>query len=352
MPARIQRRRAKGWRLPPGARYVGRPTRWGNPFPISASRPRAEAVARYREWVTTQPDLLEAARAELAGRDLVCWCPLGEPCHADVLLELANPGGTAMVDADVHRNRAPVRVPVLCDFRVPERDWYASRLDAAAPWPAAGLVLDAGCGPGGYVPGVLERLGAGGAVVGLDVAAVRARAAQDEGGALGVAGDVTSLPFADAAFDAAMALHMLYHVPDIPAAVQELRRVVRPGGFLMVTTNAGDDEAEITELYRRAGGTDDGAFGDWRFCIENAKPYLRAAFDRVELHLEESQLIVRDVAPMRNSIESLRYLVEPGLDPALPWSVFLDRLTEEAQQVIDRNGAFVVHARTGIFVCS
>ena len=338
--------------MPPGAVYVGRPTRWGNPFAIGPSQTRAEAVARYRAWVATQPELIDVIRAVLVGRDLVCWCPLGEPCHADALLELANPGGGAMVDANVHRNRPPVRVPVLCDFRVPERDWYASRLDAVGSWPAGGLVLDAGCGPGGYVPGVLERLGDGGTVVGMDLAEVRARAAQDEAGALGVTGDVGALPFGDGTFDAAMALHMLYHVPDIATAVRELRRVVRPGGFLMVTTNAGDDEPEIADLFRRAGGTDDGAFGDWRFCIENAEPFLRSAFDRVELHLEESQLVVREVAPVVNSIDSLRYLVEPGLDPTLPWPEFLTRLAAETQRIIDAEGAFVVQARTGVFVCS
>ena len=338
--------------MPADAVYVGRPTRWGNPFAIGPEQSRQVAVARYREWLATQPELLDAARAELAGRDLLCWCPLGEPCHADVLLEVANPGGAAMVDAGVHRNRAPVRVPVLCDFRVPERDWYASRLDAVAAWPTDGLVLDAGCGPGGYVPSVLERLGPDGAVVGLDVAEVRARAARDEAGALGLAGDVVALPFADGSFDAALALHMLYHVPDIPAAVQELRRVVRPGGFLLVTTNAGDDEPEIAELHRRAGGTDEGAFGDWRFCLENAEPFLHRSFDRVELHLEESQMVVRDVAPVVNSIDSLRYLVEPGLDPSVPWEVYLARIRDEAQRTIDAEGAFVVHARTGVFVCS
>jgi SAM-dependent methyltransferase len=331
---------------------VGRPTRWGNPFTVEGTVTRDEAVARYRSWLATQPQLLDEARSRLAGRDLVCWCPPGAACHADVLLEVANPGGTAMVDAQVHRNRAPVRVPVLCDFRVPERDWCASRLDAAGTWPSGGRVLDAGCGPGTYVAGVLDRLGAGGTVVGLDLAEERVRAARDDGGAHGIAGDVVSLPFADASFDAALALHMLYHVPDIPAAVRELRRVVRPGGFLMVTTNAGDDEDEVTDLYLRAGGRERDAFGDWRFCIENAEPFLLAAFDEVVLHLEESQFVVREVEPVRNTFESMRYLLEPGLDASLPWATFLDRVVHEAQRVIDADDAFVVNARTGIFVCS
>ncbi|MFY1649890.1 DUF4326 domain-containing protein [Solwaraspora sp. WMMB762] len=89
---RIQRRRTAGWRMPTGTVYVGRPTRWGNPYTADPTDPagRVKAVNRYRLWITTRPDLIAAARAVLAGRDLACWCPLGAPCHADVLLTLAN----------------------------------------------------------------------------------------------------------------------------------------------------------------------------------------------------------------------------------------------------------------------
>ena len=88
-PVRVQRRRARGWRMPHGAVYVGRPGRWGNPFPVAEHGP-AVAVELYRAWLLEHPDLLAAARAELAGRPLACWCSLGTPCHADVLLDLAN----------------------------------------------------------------------------------------------------------------------------------------------------------------------------------------------------------------------------------------------------------------------
>lgn len=147
---RIQRSRAKGWRMPEGAMYVGRPSPWGNPWPVDGPMQPwlalalgqhgnragrvASAVIAYRWWlandgspfpvpattpgagdieysdgstrdisdipvamgvmmlsaggtigVPPRPDL-----APLRGRDLVCWCPLDQPCHADVLLELAN----------------------------------------------------------------------------------------------------------------------------------------------------------------------------------------------------------------------------------------------------------------------
>jgi hypothetical protein len=92
-PRRIQLSRAKGWRKPEGAVVVARPTRWGNPFPV-AEHGRAEAVQLYREWLAGRPDLLAAARSELAGRDLACWCRPDEECHADVLLAVANGGAS------------------------------------------------------------------------------------------------------------------------------------------------------------------------------------------------------------------------------------------------------------------
>lgn len=78
--------------MPEGAVYVGRPTRWGNPFPHNGTpASRTEAVAAYRDLVAADPALRAAARRQLAGRDLACWCPPGQPCHADVLLAVANP---------------------------------------------------------------------------------------------------------------------------------------------------------------------------------------------------------------------------------------------------------------------
>jgi Domain of unknown function (DUF4326) len=95
-PARIQLRRTKGWRKPPGAVVVSRPTRWGNPFPV-INGDRATAVTEYRQWLTghtpSSGRLRRPTRDDiesLRGHDLACWCPLDQPCHADVLVEMAN----------------------------------------------------------------------------------------------------------------------------------------------------------------------------------------------------------------------------------------------------------------------
>lgn len=125
-PCRVRRRRTKGWRMPASAVYVGRPTKWGNPFIIdghevfsqygknwwgfaSEDAARAWAVASYEELLGwgigriidyPSPGELQAfdqhreriltSAAEIVGLDLACWCPLDQPCHADILLRFVN----------------------------------------------------------------------------------------------------------------------------------------------------------------------------------------------------------------------------------------------------------------------
>lgn len=125
MPERLQLRRAAGWRLPAGAVKVDRSTRWGNPWRIqrlpltgetfgpelpwrvqglgfalltaqfgTEQEARAFTIERFRVGlIHGQLSInVELVRRELAGHDLACWCRIGLPCHADVLLEVANNG--------------------------------------------------------------------------------------------------------------------------------------------------------------------------------------------------------------------------------------------------------------------
>jgi Domain of unknown function (DUF4326) len=118
MPQRIQLKRTKGWRKPAGAIVVARPSKWGNPFKVDVfgelalelfentvngvwdpgvfigsivtTRGLETAYAAYRAWLRRiDGHPVEMARTELRGHDLCCWCPLDQPCHADVLLEVA-----------------------------------------------------------------------------------------------------------------------------------------------------------------------------------------------------------------------------------------------------------------------
>ena len=68
--------------------YIGRPSKWGNPFEIGKDGDRETVICKYREWVVTQPRLM-AALPELRGKVLGCWCA-PQACHGDVLVSLAN----------------------------------------------------------------------------------------------------------------------------------------------------------------------------------------------------------------------------------------------------------------------
>ncbi len=67
--------------------YIGRPSKWGNPFEIGKDGTREEVIAKYRDWIRTQPELM-AALPELKGKTLGCWCA-PQACHGDVLMELS-----------------------------------------------------------------------------------------------------------------------------------------------------------------------------------------------------------------------------------------------------------------------
>lgn len=75
--------------VPLGAVYVGRPTKWGNPFVIGRDGDRAQVIGLYADYLSFNGDLLEAIKQELRGKDLVCHCA-PDACHADILLEIAN----------------------------------------------------------------------------------------------------------------------------------------------------------------------------------------------------------------------------------------------------------------------
>lgn len=119
-PIRIQRKRTNGWKMPPNTVYVGRPSRWGNPFSThepernahgdltgrmieirsaqEAVRLFSKEVVPYRheepynglDTLYKSIATMEAIQLELRGKNLACFCPLDHPCHADILLEIAN----------------------------------------------------------------------------------------------------------------------------------------------------------------------------------------------------------------------------------------------------------------------
>jgi len=92
-PHRVQLRRTKGWRIPANTVKVDRTTPWGNPYQGTGDGiDRAYMVSLFRAYIDRPEQAAKRAdiRRELRGKNLACWCPEGEPCHADVLFEIAN----------------------------------------------------------------------------------------------------------------------------------------------------------------------------------------------------------------------------------------------------------------------
>jgi SAM-dependent methyltransferase len=244
--------------------------------------------------------------------------------------------------------------PSIYELRQPARDWYADFFERIAPLPAHGWVLDAGCGPGLWVAATRARLAHDALLVGLDINRSRLQTI-DRGEASCVAGDVVALPLADGVFDVVLAMHMLYHVPDIPTAISELRRVLRPGiGVLYAFTNSDRSQWEMTELYLRHGGQDEWAMGDGRFSNESGDALLRTAFADDEIELRErrdSELVVTDVECIVDEFQRLRYTLEPGLRSGAEWDGMIKGVRNEARSIIDRDGAFRISENHGLFTC-
>ena len=95
-PIRIQRKRIKGWTMPENTVYVGRPTKWGNPYSISAGR--SHSLKFYRIWLEEKLEEDPHFLDDLKDKNLACWCKLSQPCHVDVLLEKLKSSAPAKPD--------------------------------------------------------------------------------------------------------------------------------------------------------------------------------------------------------------------------------------------------------------
>jgi SAM-dependent methyltransferase len=164
-------------------------------------------------------------------------------------------------------------------------------------------VLEVGCGPGELAARVRDELGAD--VVALDSSERMVELARGRG-LTAVVGDVQELPFDDECFDCAIAAWMLYHVPDVPRAIEELARVLRPGGRLVAITNHLDHLLELRELVGAPTRT------DWGFSGENGAELLRGSFARVAAVDASGEVRFPDRESVLDYVEAMR----GGLVPA------------------------------------
>jgi ubiquinone/menaquinone biosynthesis C-methylase UbiE len=221
--------------------------------------------------------------------------------------------------------------------------WVFDRLKLAPD----SRVLELGCGPGSLWRPNLTRIPAGWQITLTDFSpGMLAEARANLAGARPFAfeqADAQAIPFADASFDAVIANHMLYHVPDRAKAFTEIRRVLRPAGRFYAATNGEAHMREMHDLARQF----DPRIGLWRqpgnqtFTIEQAQSELSHFFSDVLLHRYESALVVTEAEPLVAYVASMADANLTGARQAA--------FTRVVEQRIIANGAIHITKDTGLF---
>jgi ubiquinone/menaquinone biosynthesis C-methylase UbiE len=224
--------------------------------------------------------------------------------------------------------------------------WVFDRVRTAADTAGAGEdadVLEVGCGPGDLWVENADRLVDGWTVVSTDFSTGMVTEHRAAAGDLLLPGAVAAaaaeaLPLPDDRFDVAVANHMLYHV-DRERALPELRRVLRPGGRLVATTNGEDNMREVRALLDQV--SDVWTPSSAAFSLQNGGDQLRVVFDAVERHDYDGGLRVPDLEPLVAYAGSL-----PGMGE---WET--ERFAELAADAL-ADGPLAVHKEQGAFVAA
>jgi SAM-dependent methyltransferase len=225
--------------------------------------------------------------------------------------------------------------------------WVFDQLDL----PSQGRILELGCGPAMLWRENGERIPASWTVVLADLSVGMLREVRRHLRALPrrfrlVNLDAQALPFASAGFDAVIANHMLYHVPDRQRAYAEIRRVLRPGGHLYAATNSRHSMRELAELVRRFDPalSERAPRHELGFTLENGAGELSRYFGEVELRRYEDALVVTEAEPL------VAYLLSMGSFGHVEG--LRAPLTAFVQGEIDAKGAIRIGKDTGLFIAS
>ena len=218
--------------------------------------------------------------------------------------------------------------------RVSFLEWVTERMDIVPGM----TIVDVGCGRGIYHPLFRKR---GARVIGIDRSIGMLEEMGEDG--LPVVGDAQALPLPDAVCDRAACNHVLYHVPDQTLAMHELRRIVRPGGRVVIATNGARNNERMYEVARLAAsdlGRTDALPRTSPFRLEDVER-VRAVFPDVRVEIFESAFRFPEAEPALRYWRSMRD--DPELEAAMRTRV---------EEIIRAEGSFRVPLVAGCFVAN
>ncbi|SHF27170.1 Methyltransferase domain-containing protein [Kaistia soli DSM 19436] len=190
------------------------------------------------------------------------------------------------------------RARLNSEYTLAETPWF-EWVAAQLPIEPGARLLDIGCGPAWFWAATASSVPDGLRLTLADLSAGMVGEAVDRCRELafeeleGCEADAAALPFEDACFDGVIAMHMLYHVGDPATAIAEFHRVLRPGGFLAVTTNGVDNLREVYELTMRLGGAPSEPVAAV-FGFETAERLLRAQFGNVATSVHPAHMRITE----------------------------------------------------------
>ncbi len=231
-------------------------------------------------------------------------------------------------------------------FSTNGRGWHPWVFDQLTA-PSGGTILEVGCGPGYLWSHNADRIPARWKVTLSDfspgmVGAARERLFRIEATFDFVVCDVQAIPYGDREFDAVIANHMLYHVPDRSMAFSEIRRVLRPAGHFLAAANGRGDKENISELARRVNPSafpDKAGNSDW-FSLESGRQELDEWFSDVRLRKYEDALQITESGPLVAYFRSFNRLSAGELQ----------KLQRVADGEIARKGAIHIRKQPGLLV--
>jgi len=225
------------------------------------------------------------------------------------------------------------------------------------PWDGTQIVADVGCGNGFDLRQIVPQ-GRCRLAIGFDLSAGMLRSLKDlrqSGGLSLVQADAQHLPLPDQAVDVAMAMHMLYHVPDIPAAIRELRRITKPAGTVLASTNSSASLPEIHKLLDAAVSSQLGrpvrAMPALSFTTQSGTAMLSRQFSSVTLCIHDVPLSIPTAQPVITYVASIREPIFVWIGEPLDFGAVLDDIAVKVEQVIQARGSFQATTHMGVFIC-